>query len=158
MVLYLVAVGASLTGATWVPRLSPPVVGVVVPTARSNAKLGLPAAKSTTQPAITAGGVAPPLTTSATPGASTPTTEGATDHAVSQAPAQTAAAVAGSASASAASTPPPGSSSSSQEPTTPGTTASPVAKTTGSGKTPPGQVNKSTQSNPGVTAPGRTKH
>lgn len=150
MVLYLVAVGGSFAGAAWVPRLPLPGVGVVVPGAGSHVKLALP---TTQAPGL----VSPPATLG---GSGAGPTQGATDHGhgpgqgQAPAPAQVAAVASSSASAATA----PFAASSNPGRSTSATTVAPVPPTTPSGKTPPGQLHKSSPNTPGVTAPGRTKH
>ena len=160
MALYLAAVGGSVTGATWVPQLSLPVVGVVVPGARFHVKLDPPATTSPSPPPVSPGGPTSAPTTLTAPGAGTPATQNAIDQVQVPAPVPVQAAHATAASASAPPAPLPASSSNPSR-TSSGTVAAPVPKTTPSGKTPPGQVAKTTQpaqSHPGVTAPGRIKH
>lgn len=161
MVLYLAAMGASITGASWVPQLSLPVVGAVVPGTHSRAKLGLPATTSPARSVIAPGGPTAPPATGTGPVADTPNaTDQAQLHPTAQVQASPAAAPSASSAAatsvSAAQAP-----SANPPPSASATTVAPVPATTPSGKTPPGQVSnttRTTHTTPGVTAPGRIKH
>jgi hypothetical protein len=159
MALYLAAVGGSLTGASWVPQLSLPVVGVLVPGAHSRVKTAAPGTTAPAQPGTP--GPTSPVTTSSGPGATgTQTTQNAIDQVQGPAPVPVPVSPAITGSASATGAPLPAPSTNAHRTSSP-TSVALLPKTTPSGKTPPGQVTKITrspQSNPGVTAPGRIKH
>jgi hypothetical protein len=159
MGLYLVAVGGSLTGASWVPRLSLPVVGVVVPGAHSRVKTAEPGTTAHAQPGTP--GPTTPLTTLSGPGGTgTQITQNAIEQVQVPPPLPVEVSPATTGSASATGAPLPASSTNAHRTSAP-TSVALLPKTTPSGKTPPGQVTKITrspQSNPGVTAPGRIKH